>query len=107
MTAPQDHLESDVCDIADMALVCSHLSDDFQDQLIALADMGMSGKQATEQAQRTSAMLVFAVHLQCMARALREKVTEGKLIGPNVRVATRATITARRVRARREVIASI
>jgi hypothetical protein len=68
-------LESDVCDVADMATLCDHLSDHFQDELVGMAHRGsLDEKRVAEQAQRSSEMLVFAVnHLSAMARQMRKK----------------------------------
>jgi hypothetical protein len=74
MTAPQPHLESEVCDVADMAAVCGLLVEHFNRQTAALKGMSLTGKQAAEGADRAAEPLIFAVHhLNVLARQMRKE----------------------------------
>ena len=66
------HMEAEIGDIASMGDVCNHLADHFWDDLNALKEMNLTGKQATEQAQKSYELLAFAVgHLSFMANQLK------------------------------------
>ena len=68
------HLEAEIGTIADMSDVCDHLACHFADQLIAMKEMPLTGKQAAEQAERSSRLLVVALsHQAFMANQLKSR----------------------------------
>jgi hypothetical protein len=75
MSAPRKlHLEAELGNIADMSTICDHLVCEFANQLIAMKEMSLTGKQAIECSERNFGMLSFAVmHLSCMARQLKSR----------------------------------
>jgi hypothetical protein len=85
MSAPHKlHLEAEIGIIADMADVCDHLACHYADQLIGLQSMNLTGRQAADQAERSSRLLIFvAGHLAYMANQLKNRYLNELEAGPH------------------------
>lgn len=72
-TSERDDIEKEVNDVADMSNVCNLLVDHLHAQISALKNMGLTGKQTADEAERASEPLAFGVqHLYELVISLKK-----------------------------------